>query len=226
MLPDVTGDRGCGRRSAGEESTLIGPTWRWAAGAEYRGVANRRSNLGRGHGRPLRVVRLQVEAMTANVLLDGPRHLELNRLTIGNPPPKVARGNVDLGHVDEVNPSLRRRHRRIDEVKVDDDSWPAGDAELCTSGDEIRFMPGGQIAQRILAHQENELGRSQAILEQPQGIGRVGRAVALEVNGADFEFRRLGEREAQHREPVRVIADDLPLLVGRTSGGYKQDTVE
>ena len=130
----------------------------------------------------------------------------------------------DLVRRDEVDAAVAPRESLPrDGFEIGVDSGPTGDRQFGDAQDALRVVPGRQVAQRVLAHQEDRVARGELLVQDLEHVGRVRRAGAVDVDGADLIGRRAGQREIEHGEPVAIAADDLAGLVRWTAGRNPDD---
>jgi hypothetical protein len=113
-----------------------------------------------------------------------------------------------------------------DQCEIGIDPRSRRDGQLGHTQEPLGIMPGWQIAQRVLAHQEEETRRAKALGEDLERIGRVRRSGAVDIDRTDLVGRRAGKREGEHRQPIAVLTDDLAGLVRRTSGRNPHDALQ
>ena len=116
---------------------------------------------------------------------------------------------------------------RLNLLDRDADAGSQRDDEACPLSDEIGAIPGREIAQRVLAHQEVKLSLLASLfLEYPQRVSRVRRAWAIEIDRADREGGGVCNCEVQHREPIGIGAEYLIGLMRWASGREENDLVK
>jgi len=158
---------------------------------------------------------LAVQPASDDVLFHRPRNVVGDWLTFTDSPPNVSGRNLNQWHRHEIDPVTRIRNSRDDRLKVDVDSGSQGNTESGIPRNAIWIVPGWQIAQRILAHQEDQLGIRIVIPQDFQAVGGVGQARAVHVDRRYFKMRIAIQRGTQHLHAVVGWSDRLPGLVGR-----------
>src|SRR5579884_1384143 len=138
----------------------------------------------------------QVEAAGADVGLDRQWDLEADRLARPHAATDLPRRDADQRHRDEVDAVARRRNLLLDARDVWLNVRARGDAKLGQGGDAVGLVPGGEVAQGVAPHQEEEPRWSQLRRQQREGVGREGETGAIVLGGADLEVGDAGQREA------------------------------
>ena len=101
---------------------------------------------------------------------------------------------------------------------------PRHDGQLRELGDAPGRPPAEQVEERLGADdQEQLLARDAQGFERVDGV-RGPRAAKFHVG--DGEFRMAGDRELDHRVPVRRGGQVGVRLVGRPRGGHEQHAVQ
>jgi len=76
-------------------------------------------------------------------------------------------------------------------------------------------IPDGQVAQRIAAHQQEQIPIRVFLLEQAEAVNGVVRAGAVDFNGGKFEAGAVGQRATQHFEAMLQVSDRSLWFVRR-----------
>jgi cytidyltransferase-like protein len=135
-----------------------------------------------------------VEAV-GDVLLHRARHLIGDRAAGGDAGAQVARGDVELGHRDAVDAPGQLRDGADDAVEIDVDVRAGDDGELGQFGDAPRRVPGREIAQRVLAHDEEALDPgAPGVAGAGEQIDGVGSGPGGQVEGGEAEEGPPGDR--------------------------------
>jgi hypothetical protein len=164
--------------------------------------------------------------MLVDVRLDCWHDLESDWFPGRNSSSKVARRDVDLGDIDERHSTLSRWQSLVNCGEVDGHSRSAADSDLGELQDPFRLAPCVEIAQRVLAHQKDQLGIRVSRAERIQRIGSVGGSSAIEIDSIDRISRAILERELQHVDAVESVGKWLVRLVGWITRRNDENVVE
>src|SRR5687767_553067 len=136
------------------------------------------------------------------------------RAAAGRSRAKLPRADVEAGRVEDDQPRVRGRVRR---------AGPRCDEQHRDLADALRCAPAVELAHGVGSHDEVELTLAAQGLE---GIDRVRRALAIELERGDLEARLVGGRESEHRETVLLRRDGATVLQRRPAGRDEDHAIE
>ena len=132
------------------------------------------------------------------------------------------RGDLEVGDVELDAGLLDGVNGAIEVV-----AGARGGNEMCHAGNARRVMPGDDLGDGVGARDEVELDVFGVELAQAhEGVGRIGHALAVDLEAGGEEVGGVGGREQRHREAVLAGGDLLVELEGGAPGGHEDNDVE
>lgn len=165
--------------------------------------------------------------MCVDVGFDGGGNEVAQRETLTHTTAQVGGGVVDRRYVQPYQAVCQKRQRRDEFCRINALVQPWHHCQRCLGEDTLRIVPGGQVVERIFAHQKEPFSGIWVLrAQQCQHIHGVMGAWTVQIHTGERKGGVIGDGSSGHRGAVCGGRERPVAFVRRFAGRHEEHAVK